>query len=120
VDGAGDIFQLHEAIDKLEHELGERLDCMATVHMDPIAADDDEVSRLRQAVGEKLKELDGALTIHDFRLIPGANNSNLVFDAVVPYDLKLTDEQAQQKIKEIVAASFPGCTAVVNIDRSYV
>lgn len=120
VDGTGDILQLHDVIDNVETELKEQLGCMATVHMDPIEADSTEVSKLRSAIGEKLKEIDPEIAIHDFRMVPGPTHTNVIFDAVVPYRTKLTDEQAAQRIKALVAEGFPGCIAVVNIDRSYV
>ena len=119
VDGKGNMFQLHDAIDNLEQELKERLGCMATVHMDPIDSDNEELERLRTAVSQALREMDPKLSIHDFRMVPGTTHTNLIFDAVVPYTLGMDDAQITRCIRERVAACCPGCRAVVNIDRSY-
>lgn len=70
VEGSGNIFHLHDAIDSAEMEIKERFGCLATIHMDPIEANDTEVSLMRHAVAEKLRELDGAISIHDFRMCP--------------------------------------------------
>ena len=40
VDAEGDIQEIHEQIDHIEHELQEKLHCSATIHMDPIVTDD--------------------------------------------------------------------------------
>lgn len=119
VDGSGDIFKLHDAIDNIERELKSSISCMATVHMDPVETDNEEVTRLRCAVDEMLKALDERISIHDFRIVPGPSHTNLIFDAVIPYDMKLSDEQAQEKIQELVSGGLPGHYAVVDIDRAY-
>ena len=119
VDGSGDIFELHDAIDNVERELKKQLNCLATVHMDPIHTDNEELTRMRSQVTEKLRSLDGRISIHDFRMVPGPSHTNLIFDAVVPYGNGLTDSQAKEKISRLIEDSFPGCYAVVEIDRDY-
>ena len=91
VSGDGNIFDLHDAIDTAETELKEQLGCIATIHMDPIEADNTEVSQMRAAVAEKLKELDDVISIHDFRMVPGPTHTNLIFDAVVPANYEKSD-----------------------------
>ena len=41
VDGSGDIYEIHDAIDNLERDLKTELNCLAVVHMDPIALRDE-------------------------------------------------------------------------------
>ena len=119
VNGNGNIFHLHDAIDRAEMELKERFGCLATIHMDPIEADNSEISRVRHAVGEKLTELDPLISIHDFRMVPGPTHTNLIFDAVVPADYSGKDEELAEKIRQIVNSTWPDRYAVVHIDRSY-
>lgn len=119
VNGNGDIFHLHDAIDRAEMEIKERFGCLATIHMDPIEADDTEISHIRHEVAEKLKELDPAISVHDFRMVPGPTHSNLIFDAVIPASCKYSDEEAARLIRELVNTAWPDRFAVVNIDRSY-
>ena len=120
VSGDGNIFDLHDAIDTAETELKEQLGCIATIHMDPIEADDTEVSRMRQAVADKLKELDDVISIHDFRMVPGPTHTNLIFDAVVPADYKKSDEELAASIRQHIHQTWPDRYAVVNIDHSYI
>lgn len=120
VSGDGNIFDLHDAIDTAETELKDRLGCIATIHMDPIEADNTEVSQMRAAVAEKLKELDDVISIHDFRMVPGPTHTNLIFDAVVPADYKKSDEELAASIRQHIHQTWPDRNAVVNIDHSYI
>ena len=116
----GDILQLHDIIDNIEHRLQQELGCMAVIHMDPIVTNDEHTNALRMAVAEKVRSIDPRLTIHDFRIVPGPSHTNLIFDVVVPYDVKLTGEQVRQRIGELVQQMGENYFAVVQIDNSYV
>ena len=120
VRGDGDIFALHDAIDTAETELKDQLGCIATIHMDPIEADNTEVSQMRTAVSEKLKELDNVISIHDFRMVPGPTHTNLIFDAVVPADYPKSDEELAANIRQQIHQAWPDRYAVVTIDHSYI
>ena len=120
VSGDGNIFDLHDAIDTAETELKEQLGCIATIHMDPIEADNTEVSQMRAAVAEKLKELDDVISIHDFRMVPGPTHTNLIFDAVVPANYEKSDEELAASIRQHIHQTWPDRYAVVNIDHSYI
>lgn len=120
VRGDGNIFDLHDAIDTAETELKEQLGCIATIHMDPIEADNTEVSQMRAAVSEKLKELDNVISIHDFRMVPGPTHTNLIFDAVVPADYPKSDEELAANIRQQIHQAWPDRYAVVTIDHSYI
>lgn len=117
VNGSGDIFHLHDAIDQAEMEIKERFGCLATIHMDPIEADNTEVSRMRRAVEEKLLEHYEDISIHDFRMVPGPTHTNLIFDAVLPGSVKASDKQIAEDIRRIISDTWQGRYAVVNIDR---
>ena len=120
VSGDGNIFDLHDAIDTAETELKEQLGCIATIHMDPIEADNTEVSQMRAAVAEKLKELDDVISIHDFRMVPGPTHTNLIFDAVVPANYEKSDEELAASIRQHIHQAWPDRYAVVNIDHFYI
>ena len=121
VNGKEDIYKLHDAIDCTEVKLKEQLGCIATIHMDPIEADNPEVTEMRQKVAELLKNrLDEKVLIHDFRMVPGPTHTNLIFDALLPADWAESDFQTAQRIKDIIHGEYKNCFAVVTIDRAYV
>lgn len=119
VNGKGDIFVLHDVIDRAENEIYQKFGCVATIHMDPLDVDNPEVSKMRKAVAKKLMELNSNLTIHDFRMVPGNTHTNLIFDAVFPVTVKDSDSELAKKVQELIKESWPECIAVVKIDRDY-
>lgn len=119
VPGNGDIYVLHDAIDCIEHELKEKLGCEAVIHMDPIAVDDKDIMSHRAELEELMKEKLPGVSIHDFRMVVGNTHTNLIFDAVVPYELNRNDAEAREMICRVVTAHWQNYFAVVNIDRPY-
>lgn len=120
VNGKGEIFELHDAVDQAEREIREKFGILATIHMDPIDCDNEQLNQLRDAVADKLTEIDPRIKIHDFRMVPGPTHTNLIFDALVPADLKTTDGELSKRIADLVHRSWKKYYAVVDIDRSYV
>ena len=120
VPGDGNIFELHDVIDQAEKELKEKLGCDAVIHMDPIATNDDEVKSVKQCVAELVKEINGDLSIHDFRMVKGPTHTNLIFDVVVPFQLKLSDREVADEITRRVREKWENYYAVIEIDHSYV
>lgn len=117
VDGSGDIFRLHEAIDALERELYERLGCAATVHMDPVVTGAGSTDAMCGQVRDRLRELYPVIELHDFRAASRDGVRLLSFDAVLPYAERDSDERAAEKIKAFVESAFPECIVNVKVDR---
>ena len=117
VDGGADIFRAHDMVDNIEKRLCAELGIKCTIHMDPIVTDDAEVTETRDKIAAAMEELDGAWHIHDFRFVRGETHTNLIFDLVVPFECKLSEDAirtlAEQKIKAIDDKYF----AVITIDR---
>lgn len=120
VPGDRNIYEIHDLIDRIERELNEKLFCEAVIHMDPIETDNKEVARMRDLIAEKVKQIDERMTIHDFRMVTGKTHTNLIFDAVAPYELKMSAEEVKASIEELVIGLDGDYFAVVHIDQSYV
>ena len=116
----GDIQDIHEQIDHIEHELQEKLNCSATIHMDPIVTDDKEVLEMKEKVEEMVQSLDENFSMHDFRMAKGQTRTNLIFDVEVPRKTSLTDNEIMNRLKEQVHG-LPGSKyfAVIQIDHEY-
>ena len=115
-----DIMEAHDVIDHIERELKDRFGIETSVHMDPIATNDEQVNRVRAQVAALVQVIDPAMTIHDFRMTSGPLHTNLIFDMVVPHDCKLTEEQVKQRIADAMRQEDEHYYTVVEVDRSYV
>ena len=116
----GQVLALHDVIANIESELARRLHCEAVIHMDPVVVGDPVVTALREQVTTLVKIIDPRITIHDFRMVPGATHTNLIFDAVIPFDEQLTRPQVAQRICRLVEDMDGHYRAVVKIENSYV
>ena len=116
----GDILALHDEIDNVEKELHDKLGCEAVIHMDPIVTNDETVNAEHEKIAALVRGIDENISIHDFRMVTGPTHTNVIFDAVVPYSCKMSDREAEEKIKQAVHGLDPRYFAVVQIDKSYV
>lgn len=95
VSDKSDIVEIHEIIDKAEREIGDKLGMPICIHMDPIATDDENVNSVHRKMLEYMQTVDPALTLHDFRMVPGQSHINLIFDCVLPAGYKRRAELLQ-------------------------
>ncbi len=120
VDGKGDIFVLHDAIDSIENHISSKYGCEAVIHMDPIVTDDETINNMRINVCRCVTQLYEQARIHDFRMVQGPTHTNVIFDVVIPFDAKESDALIKQNIENTVAKNFENTFAVVKIDKEYV
>ena len=117
VDGNKNVFLIHDTIDNVEKRIYSELGIRATVHMDPIVTDDERVNDLKEMVLGLVKGIDERMTIHDFRFVEGVTHSNLIFDVVVPFEVKLKDEEIKEEISDRVSKYDPSFFVVMTVDR---
>ena len=114
------LVETHDMIDNIEKDLRERLKCDAVIHMDPIATDDEHTLEVREKVASLVACIDSKLTIHDFRMVKGPTHTNVLFDIVIPFDMKKSEEELRDNVQTIVKSIDKNYYSVVNIDKSYV
>lgn len=116
----GDILEMHDLIDHIEHDLGEMCDCEAVIHMDPISVNDPETAKLKEQIHNIITSIDETLQFHDFRIVKGPTHTNLLFDVLVPYKFPVKDSelivQIDRKVKELNPTYF----IVVKVDHTYI
>jgi len=115
-----DMAETHDVIDNIERELGGKFHLLATIHMDPIATDDEQVSRRRAEMLELARTIHPEITIHDFRMVEGPTHTNLIFDMVLPHGCDLTDDEARREMARLAREADPKYVTVVQVDHSYV
>lgn len=116
-----DIETSHEIIDRIEREAIKKLGIFLVIHMDPVETKDTRVLETRQKVEQILDAIDPAVSIHDFRMVSGKEQNNLIFDMVVPFDY---DDAKQEELKRtlyrILKLTDENYCCVITVERSYV
>ena len=102
VPATGSVMTIHDTIDNIEQELHRKLGCEAVIHMDPIATDDSTTVALRNKITELAHCIDPALSIHDFRMVPGPTHTNLIFDVVTPFGFRLEDAEVARQLRALI------------------
>lgn len=117
VPSSGDILELHDMIDLIEHRLAGELSCSAVIHMDPVCVNDEETNKVKEKVGEIIGGMEGDVRFHDFRMVHGPTHTNLIFDVAVPYDYVMTDNEVVSYIREKVRELDENYFVVIDVDK---
>lgn len=114
-----DMLEAHDIIDIAEKRVADKMNCGISIHMDPVVNDDEEVNELKRMVQKIVKNIDETLSIHDFRTTKGPYLTNLIFDVVVPFKFKYSDEEIKNMVSQQVAEKKERCYAVITVERLY-
>lgn len=121
VPAEGDILAMHDVIDNLEKRLEHELHCDAVIHMDPVVTNNPEIDRLKEQEKAILSEIDQTISMHDFRVVMGPTHTNIIFDVVLPYQYRMSDDELvallKQKTKERLGEQY---FLVVKVDKAYI
>ncbi len=116
-----DFQEAHETIDKIERDVLEILDIFLVIHMDPVEMNDVMVLEKRDLVSDIIKTLDESASFHDFRVVNGEYQINLIFEMVIPFSY--TQEDAQkllQRITEELRKHDTRLNCVITLENSFI
>jgi len=120
LDAAQDPIAAHDLIDRIERGFMEESELHMVIHHDPVVTDDPRAAAVKETVLRAVQAIDPGMTIHDLRLVPGDGYTDVVFDCVVPYGLRLDEEEIRARICRMVAAEHPDCRCAVTLENSLV
>lgn len=109
---------IHEVVDEAEKTVWEKTGVFVVIHMDPVSVDDARVNALREMTAAAITEVDPRLTMHDFRIVDGDRQINLIFDVVAPFEYQ-GDKRAAllQDIRRVLRARDKRFNAVITVDH---
>ena len=120
VPGNRNIYEIHDTIDLIEEKIRTTLDCEAVIHMDPVDVDNEEIKKMKALIATNIKKIDERLSIHDFRMVSGPTHTNLIFDVVVPFEVKTSRNTIKEAVEEMVLQIEGNYFAVIKVEQSYV
>lgn len=107
MDRREDPMECHEIIDDLERECLKSHGVHLVIHYDPIVTDDPELDRMHVRVEQLLHTYDMRLGVHDFRMVPGKGHVNLIFDVVLPTDLRGQEDRISAALEQALNQDSP-------------
>lgn len=114
-----DILFSHDIIDRAEREIAKEMNIEISIHLDPIETDCAKTNEMRSLTASLVREIDPACSIHDFRMVHGGAQTNLIFDIKVPVENKRTEAEIKAAIAQKISNYNPTYYTVVKVDRSY-
>lgn len=119
VDAKGNLMESHDMIDNIERTVKNNLKIEFTAHMDPVELDNPLVNRLYEVIVKTIHPITGINSIHDLRIVPGKTHTNIIFDAVLTPECKMTEEEIRMMIENRIQEINPAYFVVVTFDMSY-
>ena len=116
-----DIEISHEIIDRIERDAVRELGMFLVIHMDPLEVNNEQLIAAKQKVERVVKGIDEALSLHDFRMVDGKNQINLIFDLVVPVSY---DKEKKKEVCQIIRRKMNELDTrfqcVIQVENSFV
>lgn len=117
VDADTDVLTAHELLDEIEREFALETDVLLTCHHDPIVINDDEVNAVREEVTKIVKSINENFSMHDFRMVKGNKNTNVLFDVAVPLDIEVDREELTEKLKKEIKQINKKYTPIITVEK---
>ncbi len=116
-----EIEEAHELVDLIEREVLRDMDLFLVIHMDPVEVNNVSVAERKRMVAEIVRGLEAEASIHDFRLVNGEEQINLIFDLVLPYSYKeAMQEELMQKLTEELRKIDARYNCVITVENSFI
>lgn len=116
-----EIEAAHELVDRIEREVLRDMNLFLVIHMDPVEVNDQSVAERKQLVSDIVRELEPEASIHDFRMVNGESQINLIFDLVLPYSYKKeAEEKLTSQLMERIQEVDPRYRCVITLENSFI
>lgn len=83
-----DVMSIHNIIDQIERDLGEKYNMTLAIHMDPLGPESMEKYELRKKIKGIINTYDRVRSMHDFHILEENNEKVVEFHVVVTSDEK--------------------------------
>lgn len=114
-----DIMISHDVIDNIERDFLKDQGIHMVIHLDPVVTNDERTNQIQEIIRNEIFNISPEISIHDFRAVWGVTHSNLIFDVVVPFEFKWSDDMLVSVISEKVSQLNMTYYAVITVDHDY-
>ncbi len=111
-----DVLLAHEVLDGVERMFRLQHGIELVIHYDPVVTDDEELNAMRKTMLHTLESIDESLGAHDFRLVRGKGQTNLIFDVVLPYHFSKREEEVLTRLEQAAKSIDDTVHTIVTCD----
>lgn len=120
VDSQVNVLTSHDLIDNIEKDIKEIFNVEIVIHMDPIETNNERLMDYVEILKEVIEKIDNDIKFHDVRLVIGETHTNLIFDLLVPFEYKYTDNELIEMVINKFKEKDSKINCVIQIDKDYV
>ena len=111
------LLDSHMLADQLETSLRSKFGIQTVIHVDPVVTDDKEAALLREKLSGFLQYLGPDFLYHDFRIVHEKDRLKVLFDVNCPYNVRMSDDEIQDYLKQEFDKIRPGISLRVGVDH---
>ncbi len=119
VDSAVDIMLSHDLSDNVERDVYKELNIFLVCHLDPVKLNDPETELLKNELTKVIKSFNDELSLHDFRIVSGKTHTNVIFDVVLPFNLRDKESQIKKAVTDYLNSLDKKYYAVIEFDTDF-
>jgi cation diffusion facilitator family transporter len=117
-----DNITIHDVIDRMEREIGEKYDLTIVIHMDPLGPESRERYTLRKEIKDIVKVNPIIKSIHDFQILEENDVKTIEFHLVVDGNKikkQTTEDEIKNKMEETIENKYTNMECNIIIDIEY-
>ena len=80
---------------------------------------EERINELKKITQDSVSRIDERLSIHDFRVVEGPSHTNLIFDVLLPSDMKCSNREICQKIEDELSKIDERFFCVITVDHAF-
>ena len=119
VDGRGEMFALHDAVDLVERRISKELGCEAVIHMDPIDLENPLIREIHEILTAECLKVSEKANVHDLRIVPGPTHTNIIFDLILPPEHFSRKDEVCENLRAVLTDMNENYFAVITPEMSY-
>lgn len=117
VESDANLVEIHNVIDKIEYDIKDKYGYDVVIHVDPVISKDDEINFIKSKIENNIKLVNEDIILRDFRISDENNKIFLLFEAIIPYKLQLSDAVVKNTLIDIVKNLYPDFEVRIRIRR---
>ena len=116
-----DIITIHDIIDKMEREIGEKYGLTLVIHMDPLGPESKERFALRKEIKDIISENPVVKSMHDFQILDDSQVKLIEFHVVIDgnkINKNEYDDIIKKEMESVIEKKCKGiqCNIIVDIE----
>ena len=109
----------HKIADKIEYDFMKKLKINMVVHVDPVRKKTSFDNIIIENIKQTLSDISGDFKIHDIQIDKDGQRQKIVFDLVVPENVKTSDLEIKNRIKNNLKSVAKDLVVDIIFDRNY-